>query len=338
MVRSDTITQPPVSALQREQHLLVDWTCTFSEKELREHCTTHGLYVHSSHVIPAFEPTTVMQRMKAFYHLQPSDVWPTTDIRGTVPFRMMVLHDASPQYESRSTSKGLRAVNIHVFDMKMKLRTLTTHPIHATDNIQETKDNLRALSLFETCYTQRVFQDLCDVFDTLHRVPSLQWLIMRNFEDMPSSATIQGHNDINVLVNDYYLIKRILDADAAVEQNRIEDGGYRVLQTVRIGTQSVLFDFRHVGDQYYDSQMQRDMLRTRCAYKMFYVPNYHYHIYSLIYHAVVHKSHISPSYTSILDTYRFPRTREALIPLLHAFMAQHGYRFTRPEPSVGYFI
>lgn len=276
--------------------------------------------------------------MKAFYHLPSSNMWPTADVRGKVPFRVMVLHDDTPHYESRTTSKGLRAVNIHVFDMKMTLRALTTHPIHATDNIQETKDNLRALSLFETCYTQRAFRDVCDVFDTLNRVPSLQWLVMRNFEELPSFTTVQGHNDIDVLVNDYYLIKTILDADAAVEQNRLEDGGYRVLQTVRIGERSVLFDFRHVGDQYYDSKMQRDMLRTRCAYKMFFVPNYHYHIYSVVYHAVVHKNHISPSYTTILNTYRFPRTRNALLPLLRAFMTHHGYRFTRPEPSVGYFI
>lgn len=80
---------------------------------------------------------------------------------------------------------------------------------------------------------------------------------MRNFEGMPEKITIDAHLDIDLLVSDYYLAERILDGSSATQQ-RFDDGGYRILNYVNIGNEKVMFDLRSVGDNYYDTKMQRD--------------------------------------------------------------------------------
>ena len=58
-------------------------------------------------------------------------------------------------------------VNVNIFDFKMSLRE-KGHRVHATDNIQETKDNLKVLSLFDKYYMEKKFDSLQDVFHELN--------------------------------------------------------------------------------------------------------------------------------------------------------------------------
>ena len=59
-------------------------------------------------------------------------------------FNLYIIKDLNPVYDYRKTSKGNRLVNIHMFDTKQSLRKVAGgYNIHATDNIQETKDNLK---------------------------------------------------------------------------------------------------------------------------------------------------------------------------------------------------
>lgn len=275
--------------------------------------------------------------MTAFYGLQQHQ-WSAGDVRGTKPFTLYLIHDTAPQYILRDTTKGNRRVNVHLFDLKQELRARATarHPIHATDNIQETKDNLRALGLYDAHYAARRFASLAHVFHTLKQTTTLQWLVLRNFEQMPHNITLDEHNDVDLLVNDYYTVKAVLDADSATG-NRLDDGGHRVLHYVWIANTRVLFDFRHVGDNYYDRAMQEAMLQQRCAYQMFYVPNYRFHLYSLMYHALVHKRTISSTYIDVFRRYGIVRV-DTLATLLNTFMRTHGYAYVRPEPSVGFFV
>jgi hypothetical protein len=48
--------------------------------------------------------------------------------------------------------------------------------VHSTDNIQETKDNLKALGL-DDLYTARTFADLRQVFGALNAVDELQYVV-----------------------------------------------------------------------------------------------------------------------------------------------------------------
>ena len=326
-----------MTELYAEQHLFVDWTCHHDETALRQKFDAVGLQVTAVLLREALSsPRTTMVR---FYRLQPEQ-WSASDVRGTVPFRLFLLTDPSPRYLPRLTTKGTRRVNTNVFDMKTDLRRhgTTAHPVHATDNIQETKDNLAALGLRESHYQRRTFDSLVHVFHTLNAVPGLQWLVLRNFEEMPTYALQDDHQDIDLLVSDFYATKAALDADAAVDSHRLEDGGYRVLQTVMMGGVPTLFDFRHVGDQYYDRAFQVDMLQQRRRYQMFYVPTRENHLFSLLYHSLVHKRVLSPTYERVFSRYGLPLNRQWLRELLNRFMQARGYAYVRPEPSVGYFV
>lgn len=325
-----------MNSVYAEQHLCVDWTCHYDEVTLRQRFVTKGLHVTTVfRCDPLSAPLATMAR---FYGLQPTQ-WDTSDVRGTVPFRLFLLTDPTPRYLPRPTTKGTRYVNVNLFDIKAEVRRqgLSEHPIHATDNIQETKDNLAALGLVETHYRRRTFDSLADVFHTLNAVHGLQWLVLRNFEDMPDHALRDDHQDIDLLVSDFYATKAALDADAAVDSHRLEDGGYRVLQTVMVGGVPTLFDFRHVGDQYYDRAFQVDMLQQRRRYQMFYVPTRENHLFSLLYHGLIHKRTLSPTYERVFRRYGLSLDRGWLRELLDGFMHTRGYTYVRPEPSVGYF-
>ena len=150
-------------------------------------------------------------------------------------------------------------VNTKLFDLKVHLRNIVGgYKIHGTDNIQETKNNLRCLGLFQQYYKQKNFNDINHVFDTLNSCPKLEWMVMRNYEQMPNNLLIDEHLDIDLLVNDYFLVKNILDADSATEYT-YDDGGCRILNYVYINNSMVLFDFRYIGDNYYDIQFQKDI-------------------------------------------------------------------------------
>ena len=314
-----------------ELHVLIDWTCYFSELENK--------ITNSLELVKKIQLKKLKQKTKIiskFYNV------PVDDFRGQTDFNVYIIKDVNPIYDNRETSKGTHKVNVHMFDLKKSLRKITGgYKIHATDNIQETKDNLKVLGLFDEHYTEKKFNSLRDVFYELNQHSKLKWVVMRNFEDMPDNITIDGHLDVDLLVNDYYLIKTILDGTSATN-NRYEDGKNRILNYVTINNKKVLFDFRSIGDNYYDKKLQQDMLDTRIKHPNdFYIPNNEIHLYSLIYHAIIHKPQISPTYVKIFKQYGLNESeinKKDLKIKLDTFMKNNGYTFCKPEPSVGYFL
>ena len=99
--------------------------------------------------------------MSKFYNMA------VDDFRGETTFNIYLLNDYNPIYKLRKTSKGKRLVNTKLFDLKKTLRN-NDYSIHGTDNIQETKDNLVVLNLFDKYYKQKKFNSLSEVFDVLN--------------------------------------------------------------------------------------------------------------------------------------------------------------------------
>ena len=144
------------------------------------------------------------------------------------------------------------------------------------------------------------------------------------------------------MVNDYYLIKRLLDGSSATN-NRFEDGGNRILNYVTINKKKVLFDFRSLGDNYYDKNLQQDILNTRVKHPNgFYIPNKEMHLYSLIYHAIIHKPKISYTYLKVFKQYGLKDSeinKKNLKNKLDAWLQQKGYSYCKPElQSIKVFI
>ena len=312
-----------------ELHVLIDWTCYFSELENK--------ITNSLELVKKIQLKKMKQKTKIiskFYNV------PVDDFRGQTDFNVYIIKDVNPIYDNRETSKGTRKVNVHMFDLKKSLRKITGgYKIHATDNIQETKDNLKVLGLFDEHYTEKKFNSLRDVFYELNQHPKLKWVITHNFENF-----VDG-DDIDFLTDDYFYFMRILDTiekPKGGKFNSVSDGGTSVRNYIKVGTKDIPIDIRYLGDNYYDKKLQQDMLDTRIKHPNdFYIPNNEIHLYSLIYHAIIHKPKISHTYVKIFKHYGLIESeinRKDLKIKLDTFMKDNGYTYCKPERSVGYFL
>ena len=192
--------------LIKEKHLIIDWTIDFKESEIINYIKEYKLSFNKLIKHNKIKNKSVV--LSKFYNME------VDDFRGETSFHIYQIDDLNPIYDYRLTSKGQRIVNTKLFDLKKKLREKSGgFKIHGTDNIQETKDNLRALGLFNEYYERRQFKDINEVFSTLNSVEKLEWLVLRNFDKMPDQIQIDEHLDIDLLVNDYYLVKTILDSE-----------------------------------------------------------------------------------------------------------------------------
>jgi len=312
-----------------ELHLLIDWTCYFSDVENR---IVSPLQIVKKIPMAKLEQKTEI--ISKFYDV------PVDDFRGSTDFNVYLIKDTNPVYDYRETSKGNHKVNVHLFDLKKSLRQITGgYKIHATDNIQETKDNLKVLGLFNENYKEKKFDTLKDVFDELNRHPQLKWIITHNFDNF-----VDG-DDIDFLTDDYFYFMRLLDAKEKPKGgkfNSISDGGKSVRNYINVGSKDIPIDIRHIGDNFYDKKFQEEMLNARIKHPNgFYIPNKENHLYSLIYHAIIHKPNISPTYTKVFKEYGLKDSeinKTDLKNKLDKFMNENGYAYCKPEPSVGYFL
>ena len=217
----------------------------------------------------------------------------------------------------------------------------------ATDNIQEAKDNQRALNQSEE-YSQRKFDSLRQVFDVLN-FSGIPYVILRNFEKMPDEVNVDpSHLDVDILVDDYYLAKRILDGDSPEDLfwDHVENGFHRVVNTVIIDGKHINFDVRYTGDNYLDEKWQRDILNrhTTMIDSDIHVPSKEDHLYSLIYHAIIQKTEVSNTYIKMfmdLGGYTEEQSKDRLFlrKKLDDFMSKNGYSMVKPvDKTVGYFM
>lgn len=238
---------------------------------------------------------------------------------GIAPFKLIIFEDGSPNYKSRNTSSGVRDVNINVFDLKTQFRELTGggHKIHGTDSVQETNKDLTLLlgnnlvdfdEEYPDIWDRRViplkrnitgvngYNSLKEFFYILNA--SIKHVVLRNFEGFPDSYKSKEHGDIDLLVENLNFIVYLTGAKKVFRRRN------RVHYSINIGGENILFDFRYVGDNYYDIQWQERILSSRVLLsKSFYVPNDENLFYSLLYHALVHKPVISSDYISKLNNY-----------------------------------
>lgn len=299
-----------------EQHLIIDWVNYFDDGfaivDWQDMFTPDYSPLRIKQTIPvqAYLRVERLMRMRDFYNTH------VNDFRGAKDFTVYIVTDENPTYDLRDTSKGWRSVNTKMFDLKQALRKVTGGGcrIHTTDNIQETKDNLRALGLFQH-YDRREFRSLKNVFDALNK-GGINYVVLRNYEKFP--ALIEEHPDVDLLTDDYYAVKRIIDGDNPFKPS-FEDGGYRIHNYVSIGGRDIGFDIRYVGDNYYDAEFEKHILQNKVKCKNFWIPDEDGHELALQYHNMVHKG--------VGVDWRF----------LDVCMELTGFKYVEPnDKSVGY--
>lgn len=282
---------------------------------------------------------------------------------GTGPFTLVVVRDTRPDYALRTTTRGPARVNVRTFDLKAFYRSPAGGglPIHASDTAREAAHDLALLLGMGTAdfaaahpgawngEIQTVhrnvsgalgWESLAELFAVLNE--TIDYVVLRNFECLPARHRVASHGDIDLLVD------QLAEACLITNATPVYREPYRVHMSVLVGGEAVPFDFRHVGDDYYDARWQRRMLESRERVAGgFFVPDAIDHFYSLLYHAAVHKPAIAPDYATRLHALAAPLNLNfpagalgepaSIRRLLLDHMRPHGYRFTRPLDPTVYF-
>lgn len=274
---------------------------------------------------------------------------------GNNPFYLIVVKDLCPLYRPRKTSKGIKTVNVNMFDSKELYRYWTGggHLIHGSNNLKEAIHDLSFLlgmefqSYIDDKYTKceniiqlkknisglNYWESLEEVFFILNL--NINYVVLRNFYNLPLNADFGPHSDIDLLVDDYLYAKYLLNS---TQTTKIP---FRVQNKVIIKNDYINFDLRNIGDNYYDTKWETRILETKEKYKCFYIPNTENLFYSLIYHAIIHKPFISKDYITILNTLSTDLSinfNEAnMYDLLISYLDLNNYEFVEPRDCTVYF-
>lgn len=261
---------------------------------------------------------------------------------------LYIVEDSTPVYKTRKTSNNKEEVNINIFDKKQLYREWTGggHKIHSSNNIKESKADILLLTgkfyeeinnkhwdgEYEECTEltgNKHWDTINQIFEILNA--RINYVVLRNFECLPNNYYCKKHGDIDLLVEELNETVHLLNAEKVFSEE------YRVHYKIKIGKEDVLFDFRYIGDKYYCSEWGSKILKKYDIYNCVKVPNEENYIYSLLYHALIHKPSISDDYKDKMYKYFKTYNTDELIEKLNSYLTKNKYYITDPiDQSVFY--
>lgn len=273
------------------------------------------------------------------------------DYCGKGPISLIIFEDPTPDLATEQTSDGLSEVNARVFNKKKEYRNLTGggHLVHMSNNAKETDRDLALLlgvgtddyrknhepkmventDVFRNCSGIDGYDSLESLFYILNH--AIDYCVLRNFECLPDRFFEQGHEDIDLLVENLsHMIQLTSAKTISGERGRVD-------YSIRINGKSVPFDFRHIGDDYYDMAWERHILKNKKQTRGFNIPGDEDLYYSLLYHAYIQKHQVKPDYYSKLEGYgcaigvSFSPAAQVAISQLDAFLKDHRYEYIAPK-------
>lgn len=149
------------------------------------------------------------------------------------------------------------------------------------------------------------------------------YVVLRNFQYLPEQFRSELHGDIDILTDDVDRIVEIIGAEKFKPQK------YRTHYLCEIGEDTVHFDFRFVGDNYYCKNWEEHILNHRIMQKGIYIPNEEDYKYTILYHALIHKTNIASDYVENIE-HLFGEKPEQLLGKLKGYLKEHDYRFCQP--------
>jgi hypothetical protein len=185
------------------------------------------------------------------------------------------------------------------------------------------------------------WKSIHEVFHVLNH--STDYVVLRNFECLPDQFHLELHGDIDLLCHNAEELAFILNAVKVFPED------YRVHYQVQISDRPVLFDFRYVGDDYYDERWERDILKKRSySNKGFFIPDYEDYFFSLLYHAAIHKPVIAKDYMERLPdmanafkighfSHKTLFNFKEIVHVLDSYMNPRGYKYMIPKDKSVYF-
>ncbi len=237
-------------------------------------------------------------------------------------------------------SKENRIVDHKIFMFKKKIRKKKLSVIHISDNFEESKRNAiffsKSKNDFPAYYffkTQNIFDNKKEFFKKLNTHKKLKYVVLRN--------QTSKNDDIDILVNDYFLFKRISDSHSYKTKNLnlisnsgdpVEENGIKVSNYIKIRDKILKLDIRFVGDGYFDINWQKKILNSRKYHMGHYIPSKENFIYSLLYHIVYHKGFIDKKYVYVLkNNFKLKSVNfKKIAQIIDKYLVTKKYNITRP--------
>ena len=181
---------------------------------------------------------------------------------------------------------------------------------------------------------QKDWDSLKQVFSALDQCCG--FLILRNHEELSEdSFYMDGHDDIDLLCDNEKKAREVLDVRNDVCW-RSPCHGY-----IKIQGRDIKLGIRYVGDGYYDRSWEEQMIKSRRKNeKGLYVMDDEDYFYSLLYHALLQKKHLSEDYRKRLRSMAMGsgislKSVQDCYRVLFAYMNEKGYKMVYPkDPTV----
>jgi len=354
---SKPISDSIIADMSSEIHIFIIWNKgRFKEKEIIAYIKQKFI-IHQIYEI-IWKKENFTHNLSRFYGENLPDASSKVQNCGNGSFLLIIIEDNNPKYEQRQTLSGRLVVNTNIFDAKLKYRKLTGGQQKVHGSIS-TKECLHALALIlektsdeflnkkqwngeikEPVGTDN-WNSLEQYFKILNN--TCKYLVLRSFENLPDKYKIGNEGDIDLLVEDLKEICLISNA------KKVDKEEYKVQFFIKIKNDKVHLDFLHVGDGYFDSNWQKNMLKNRKFFKnSFYVSSNSDYFYSLLYHSLIHKKRISDRYKKKLlelaNKFNIIKINssninnlEYLKTILEKFMMNNRYYCVRPKDKSIYF-
>ncbi|MDD6633821.1 MAG: hypothetical protein PUE69_00435 [Ruminococcus sp.] len=170
-----------------------------------------------------------------------------------------------------------------------------------------------------------------DMFNALHKANCV-YIILRNYEEIDEdNFYTSGHADIDFLTTDAKEFASIVKAYPRTD-GYDDNIHYKVL----INNTEVVIDLRSIGDGYYDTKWEENILNKRIKKDdRFYIADDVNYYYSLTYHAILQKKELADDYlcrlTAMAKALNIDADSEAKhLKALEKFMKTNGYYYTYP--------
>jgi hypothetical protein len=340
--------------MNSEIHLFIIWeNARFLEEKILEDIKSKFVIMNVYEV--EWSKSKFAENLSRFYGLKLPKGSNKERHCGMGPFLLIIIKDVNPIYNNAETSSGFELVNINTFNAKQLYRKWTHggHKIHSTNSLMESKHDIvlligQTVEEFEKQNKKvwdgnvnKLNKDLIGAIEwtSLRQVFTVlnnccNYLVLRNYNYLPDVYKTDEHGDIDLLTDNLKNIVFTLNA------HKVYKYKYRVHYYVIINNEKVFFDFRYIGDNYYTTIWEENMLLNRVFNsKGFYVQNNENYLYSLVYHMLVHKNQISDDYNNKFNElvqlnnlpdefYNIKENQLIAINYLKKFLLYNNYSFS----------
>lgn len=152
-----------------------------------------------------------------------------------------------------------------------------------------------------------------------------KYIVLRNYESL--TAQLNSGKDVDLLCESKEQVVSILEAHSLSTR----DDSYSYFTDI-LG-QRILVDVREIGDDYYDSKWEAEMISNRRKFSDFYIADYDDYQYSLLYHSLIHKSEIGEKYLAQFKEIFGTIDKNRLIKCLADYMREKKFKASIPLDS-----